>query len=398
MVGETVNLASRLQAEAPVDEVLISGDTHRHERGGFSFRPLGMLSLKGVGGPVEGHVVIRSGPSGSSSTKGGASRAWTPGPSGDLELLKIQQTFEDVVDEGSPQVVTIVGDAGVGKSRLLRELDRWLAEIPEPLWWFRGRASPSTQNLPNALLREMMAARLDIHESDDPELGPGQVGGRNGGSTGRRIRGPCPPRRPLARIRRGRERLMSAVSATTLRVCTTVPAPTSPTTSPTSPTNRPSSCCSRTSTGLTRARSAGSRRLAIASGRTPYSWWRQPDRRSSSVTPSGARPASSTADPTRLALRRQSRQLLGEILQKAEPRPRSAGRTRRRCNRRQSLLHRGTGQVDARGRRHREGLRPLDRPRAEGRSLGSPPPCAASFKPGSTRWHPTSARPCSRLP
>ena len=45
VVGETVNLASRLQAEAPVDEVLISGDTHRHDSGGFSFRPLGMLSL-----------------------------------------------------------------------------------------------------------------------------------------------------------------------------------------------------------------------------------------------------------------------------------------------------------------------------------------------------------------
>ncbi|HEX2368914.1 MAG TPA: adenylate/guanylate cyclase domain-containing protein [Acidimicrobiia bacterium] len=45
VVGETVNLASRLQAEAPNDGVLISGDTHRHVRGGFSFRSLGTLSL-----------------------------------------------------------------------------------------------------------------------------------------------------------------------------------------------------------------------------------------------------------------------------------------------------------------------------------------------------------------
>ncbi len=54
-------------------------------------------------------------------------------------------------------------------SRLLRELDRWLAEIPDQVWWFRGRASPSSQNLPNSLVRDMMAARLDIHESDGPE-------------------------------------------------------------------------------------------------------------------------------------------------------------------------------------------------------------------------------------
>ncbi|HEX2368913.1 MAG TPA: AAA family ATPase [Acidimicrobiia bacterium] len=87
----------------------------------------------------------------------------------DLEMLKLQDLYGDVVDDVSPRVFTIIGDAGVGKSRLPRELDQWLAEIPDPVWWFRGRASPSAQNLPNALLREMMAARLDIHESDDPE-------------------------------------------------------------------------------------------------------------------------------------------------------------------------------------------------------------------------------------
>ena len=64
-------------------------------------------------------MVIRSSPSGSSSTKEGRRGVDTRTIGRDLELLKIQQTFEDVVDEGSPRVITIVGDAGVGKSRLL---------------------------------------------------------------------------------------------------------------------------------------------------------------------------------------------------------------------------------------------------------------------------------------
>ena len=118
VVGETVNLASRLQAEAPADEVLISGDTHRHDNGGFSFRPLGMLSLQGVGGPVEGHVVIREQPLRFELDEGRGVEGGHQDHRGDLELLKIQQTFEDVVD--GPRVITIVGDAGVGKSRLLR--------------------------------------------------------------------------------------------------------------------------------------------------------------------------------------------------------------------------------------------------------------------------------------
>ncbi len=60
-----------------------------------------------------------------------------------------------------------MGDAGVGKSRLLFDFDAWLAERPETVWWFRGRASPSTRTSASALLRDVMAARLGI-QIDDP--------------------------------------------------------------------------------------------------------------------------------------------------------------------------------------------------------------------------------------
>ena len=59
----------------------------------------------------------------------------------ELELRQLQDLYRDVVEEGQWRMVTIVGDAGVGKSRLLAEFDRWIAETPEWLWWFRGRAA-----------------------------------------------------------------------------------------------------------------------------------------------------------------------------------------------------------------------------------------------------------------
>ena len=64
------------------------------------------------------------------------------------------------------RLVTVIGDAGVGKSRLLFDFDAWLAERAESVWWFRGRASPYTQNSVNGLLRDVLTSRLGIQVDD----------------------------------------------------------------------------------------------------------------------------------------------------------------------------------------------------------------------------------------
>ena len=86
----------------------------------------------------------------------------------EISLSQLENQFRDVTDERRWRVVTVVGDAGVGKSRLLLELDRWLAEIDQPLYWFRGRAAPTSQTTANGLLRDVVAARLEIRERDTP--------------------------------------------------------------------------------------------------------------------------------------------------------------------------------------------------------------------------------------
>ena len=64
------------------------------------------------------------------------------------ELSFLQERFLDVVHDRRYRLVSVLGDAGIGKSRLLRDFDLWLAGQPQPVWWFRGRAAHVGQNRP----------------------------------------------------------------------------------------------------------------------------------------------------------------------------------------------------------------------------------------------------------
>ena len=72
-----------------------------------------------------------------------------------------------------------MGDAGVGKSRLLYDFDAWLLSLPDLFWWFRGRATPSSQRGVNSLLRSSAAqipeaelARFNLYRPFDPSGDP----------------------------------------------------------------------------------------------------------------------------------------------------------------------------------------------------------------------------------
>ncbi len=162
-VGPTVNRASRLQAAAPVDGVLISADTQRQVRGAFGLEARPGLQLKGIDTPVDAFVVLSERRLGFRLDRSaGVEGVETSTVGRELQQRFLQERMWEVTEESRWRVVTVMGDAGVGKSRLLFDFDAWLAERPEVVWWFRGRASPSTQNSANALLRDVVTARLDI--------------------------------------------------------------------------------------------------------------------------------------------------------------------------------------------------------------------------------------------
>ena len=170
-VGPTVNRAARVQAAAPVDRVLVSVDTQRVLRGAFGVEAQEPLTLKGIDQPVDAFVVTAERQSTFRLDRSaGVAGVETRTVGRELQLRFLQDRVDDVTEEGRWRVVTVVGDAGVGKSRLLLDLDTWLAEREEAVFWFRGRASPATQESPHALLRDLVAARLDLHAGDPPDV------------------------------------------------------------------------------------------------------------------------------------------------------------------------------------------------------------------------------------
>ena len=165
-MGDAVNLASRLEQAAPVGGILMSHNTYRHVRGIFDVEPRPPLAVKGKTDPVRSYVVQRA--------KTRAFRMATRGVEGvetrmigrDAELMALQTAYSDATEGRETCLVVVVGEAGVGKSRLLYEFDNWLELRPERVVYFKGRVTPMLQSVPHSLFRDLFAFRFDIRDSD----------------------------------------------------------------------------------------------------------------------------------------------------------------------------------------------------------------------------------------
>jgi predicted ATPase len=84
----------------------------------------------------------------------------------DAELLTLQNIFHDAMEDAETRVVTVVGEAGVGKSRLLYEFENWIELLQEQIRYFKGRATSEMQVIPYSIARDLFAFRFEILESD----------------------------------------------------------------------------------------------------------------------------------------------------------------------------------------------------------------------------------------
>ena len=166
VIGDTVNLASRLEGAAPTGGVLISHDTYRHVRGVFDVLEQEPIHVKGKAQPVQAYVVQRAKPRAFRMLTRGVAGIETRMIGRDAELLMLQNMFCDAIEDAEVRVVTVVGEAGVGKSRLLYEFEKWIELLPEDVWRFEGRATPETEARPYGLIRRMFAHRFEILDSD----------------------------------------------------------------------------------------------------------------------------------------------------------------------------------------------------------------------------------------
>ncbi|MBN1425682.1 tetratricopeptide repeat protein [Candidatus Fermentibacteria bacterium] len=173
--GDTVNTASRLQQMCPVGEILISQDTYRQVEDLFSAAPAGSLSLKGKEQEIPGYLVLGTREKAFWRSDRGFTNIMPPMIGRDKELQYLKHALDSTIRNGRPQAVTVVGDAGVGKSRLIKEFDTSLKLHPDAYSLFRGRAMLRTMHTPYGLIRDLLVSRFGIRESDSRRIAQEKV-------------------------------------------------------------------------------------------------------------------------------------------------------------------------------------------------------------------------------
>jgi class 3 adenylate cyclase/tetratricopeptide (TPR) repeat protein len=172
VTGDVVNTASRIQGVAPVDGVAVSEPTYRQTESLFEYEELESVVVKGKAEPVALYRPLRARVQ---FGREGTRRHTTPLVGRELEKSILIRTFERAVQQRSCQLVTLVGEPGVGKSRLcaefLRDVDgRPVDARPGLVRVRQGRCLPYGEGIAFWALGEVVKAESGILESDPPQV------------------------------------------------------------------------------------------------------------------------------------------------------------------------------------------------------------------------------------
>ena len=168
--GLCVNVAARMEQTAPAGGLRISNDTYRHVRGVFDVEEQTPIRVKGISDPVTSYFVERAKPRAFRVASRGIEGIETRMVGRDGELAELQQAFRALYQPISRlRSIAIVAEAGLGKSCLLYQFESWAESQPEAFELFQGRAQPLGQNQPYGLLRDILASRFAIADSDSAE-------------------------------------------------------------------------------------------------------------------------------------------------------------------------------------------------------------------------------------
>lgn len=167
--GSVVNMAARMEQSAPPGGLRIHHDTYRHVRGVFLVSEEPPLRVKGSDEPLTTYLVHGVKPRAFRVVTRGIEGVETRMVAREFELEQLQDAFRALYGTPRLNIVNVVGEAGLGKSRLLYEFENWAEAQPEKFCWFRGRADPLMHKRPFGLLRNVLAWRLQIADDDDDE-------------------------------------------------------------------------------------------------------------------------------------------------------------------------------------------------------------------------------------
>jgi class 3 adenylate cyclase/tetratricopeptide (TPR) repeat protein len=168
--GFTVNVAARLEQTAPPGHLRISQETWRHVRGVFEAEAQAPLTVKGQDEPLATWFVTGVRPRAFRLPARGVEGVETPLIGRDREIEALMAGFESVLAGAGQAALTVIADPGLGKSRLMHELQHRLDAHPRPCWLLLARAGPSGLLRPYGLLRDLLAWRLGIADSDNASV------------------------------------------------------------------------------------------------------------------------------------------------------------------------------------------------------------------------------------
>jgi class 3 adenylate cyclase len=166
VAGDAVNTASRVQAAAEPGSVLVDAATQRLAGGAIGFAGAGEHHLKGKARPTRLWRATRV-----LAAVGGSQRVdglEAPLTGRDAELRTVRDLFHAASDRRVPRLVLVSGPAGVGKSRLGWEFEKYADGLAAEVWWHRGRCLSYGEGVAFWALAEIVRQRLGIAEEDPP--------------------------------------------------------------------------------------------------------------------------------------------------------------------------------------------------------------------------------------
>jgi class 3 adenylate cyclase len=165
--GDVVNTAARLQAAAPVNAILVDKMTHRATRQAIDYEEGPAVTAKGKAHPVPAWQALAA------RSRFGADAVHHVGAElvgRERELAMLHDAFIRATQDRTPQLVTLIGVPGIGKSRLVHELSRIADQDPRLVTWRQGRCLAYGDGVTFWALSEMVKAQAGILERDSEEV------------------------------------------------------------------------------------------------------------------------------------------------------------------------------------------------------------------------------------